>query len=123
MFGFGKKKILIIEDDESTRNAIADKLSREGYSVITAADGSEGSRLAFEEKPDVILLDLMLPLQDGAAVLSDLRSDPNLESTPVIIMSNLLEDPELMRKYKIAGYIVKSDWKMEDVVAKVKEVL
>ncbi|KKU51152.1 MAG: hypothetical protein A3H69_00570 [Candidatus Sungbacteria bacterium RIFCSPLOWO2_02_FULL_47_9] len=117
------KKILVIEDDPSLRQAITDKLTGSGFSVVQAEDGEEGLRFAYKNHPRVILLDLMLPITDGAGVLDELRKDEWGKDVPVIVMSNLLEDENLVKRYHVFGYIVKSDWKMEDVIKKVREAI
>ncbi|OHA07513.1 MAG: hypothetical protein A2934_03625 [Candidatus Sungbacteria bacterium RIFCSPLOWO2_01_FULL_47_10] len=123
LFNKLKKNILVVEDDETLRGAISDKLRSEGYAVLEAADGSEALRIAFENHPNVILLDLMLPIMDGAEVLSELRKDAWGAKIPVIIVSNLPDDRELGKKYNVYWYVVKSDWKLADIALKVKSAL
>ena len=123
LFNKLKKNILVVEDDETLRGAISDKLRSEGYAVLEAADGSEALRIAFENHPNVILLDPMLPIMDGAEVLSELRKDAWGAKIPVIIVSNLPDDRELGKKYNVYWYVVKSDWKLADIALKVKSAL
>jgi DNA-binding response OmpR family regulator len=82
-------KILIIEDSRLLRTTTERALMRAGYEVITAIDGEEGLRLALESKPDLVLLDMMLPKLSGQEVLQRLRLNPSSKSTPVIVLTSL----------------------------------
>ena len=82
-------KILLIEDSRLLRITTERTLVRAGYEVITAVDGEEGLRLAVESKPDLVLLDMMLPKLSGQEVLQKLRLNPAAKSTPVIVLTGL----------------------------------
>ena len=82
-------KILIVEDSRLLRIATERTLVKAGYEVITAADGEEGLRLALESKPDLVVLDMMLPKLSGQEVLQQLRLNPSSASTPVIVLTSL----------------------------------
>lgn len=82
-------KILIVDDSAFFRRANASALTHAGYEVISAADGEEGLRLAREHKPDLVILDLMLPKLPGHLVLRELRSQPETASIPVMVLSSL----------------------------------
>jgi DNA-binding response OmpR family regulator len=82
-------KILIIEDSRLLRTTTERMLMRAGYEVVTAVDGEQGLRLAVETKPDLVLLDMMLPKLSGQEVLHQLRLNPSLKSTPVIVLTGL----------------------------------
>ena len=84
-------KILLIEDSRLLRITTERTLVRAGYEVITAVDGEEGLRLAVESKPDLVLLDMMLPKLSGQEVLKKLRLNPSTKSTPVIVLTGLSE--------------------------------
>jgi DNA-binding response OmpR family regulator len=84
-------KILIIEDSRLLRVTTERTLMRAGYEVITAVDGEEGLRLAVESKPDLVVLDMMLPKLSGQQVLQQLRLNPSSTSTPVIVLTSLSE--------------------------------
>lgn len=84
-------KILIIEDSRLLRTTTERMLVKAGYKVITAIDGEQGLRLAVESKPDLVLLDMMLPKLSGQEVLQQLRLNPSLTSTPVIVLTSLSE--------------------------------
>lgn len=122
------KKILIVEDELSLRNALRDKLSRENFAVLEAKNGEEGLEVALREHPDLILLDIIMPVMDGMTMLKKLRYENEWGKTvPVIILTNLTSDnEERMRDItntEPSYYLVKSDWKIEDVVAKIRERL
>src|SRR3989344_529356 len=87
-----KKRILIIEDDFFIRDIYERQFTRGGYVVATAADGSEGIEKASTIKPNVILLDIMLPKMSGLEVLKKLRSDEQTKEVPIILLTNLSED-------------------------------
>jgi len=84
-------KILVIEDSRLLRTTTERMLTRAGYAVITAADGEEGLRVAMESKPDLVVLDMMLPKLSGQEVLQRLRLNPSSTSTPVIVLTSLSE--------------------------------
>ncbi|MDD5606569.1 MAG: response regulator, partial [Candidatus Pacebacteria bacterium] len=83
------KKLLIIEDHAFLKELIAKKLSQEGHEIIEASDGEEGLKKVKEAKPDLVLLDLILPGIDGFHVLEQIKKDSEISKTPVIILSNL----------------------------------
>ena len=121
------KTVLIIEDHVPVRLALAEKLKKEGVKTLEAKDGEEGLQMALEKKPDLILLDLIMPRMSGMAMLEKLRKgDEWGKHVPVIILTNLNPDDKIMREVietEPAYYLVKADWKIEDVVAKAKDFL
>ena len=119
------KKILIIEDDKFLRELIAKKILKEGYEVFEAVDGTEGLTKVKEVKPDLILLDLILPIVDGFEVLSQLKKETSLSSSPVIILSNLgqKEDVEKGLKLGAAGYLIKAHFELDEIVERIKDVI
>lgn len=118
------KKILIIEDDKFLRELIAQKLIKEEYDISEAADGEEGIKKIEEEKPDLILLDLILPGIDGFEVLSQMKNNPALTSIPVIILSNLgqKEDVEKGLKLGAVDYLIKAHFTPAEIIDKIKIV-
>jgi DNA-binding response OmpR family regulator len=84
-------KILVIEDSRLLRTTTERMLTRAGYEVMTASDGEEGLRLAVESKPDLVILDMMLPKLSGQEVLQRLRMNPSSTSTAVIVLTSLSE--------------------------------
>jgi len=119
-------KILIVEDDKFLRELITRKLDAENFSTIEAIDGEEGLKILKEEaKPDVILLDLILPGIDGFEVLSRIKEEPALSSIPVIILSNLGQREDIERGLKLGAvdYLVKAHFTPNEIVEKVKQAL
>jgi len=119
------KKILVVEDDKFLRELISRKLISEGYNVIEAVDGEEGIKKIKTEKPELILLDLILPGIDGFQVLSETKKDPSLVSIPVIILSNLgqREDVEKGLKLGAVDYLIKAHFTPGEIVEKIKVIL
>lgn len=119
------KNVLIIEDDEFLRGLINKKLTAEGFAMISAIDGEEGIKKAKEEKPDLILLDLVLPNVDGFEVLAKIKDDPVSSSIPVIILSNLSQKEDIDKGVKLGAvdYIIKAQFTPEEIVDKVKAIL
>jgi len=119
------KKILIVEDDRFLRELIVQNLIKEGYETIEAVDGEEGVKKTKEEKPDLILLDLILPGIDGFEVLTRVKSDPAAASIPVIILSNLGQKDDVERGLKlgVSGYLIKAHFTPSEIIDKIKSVL
>lgn len=119
------KNILIIEDDRFLRELITQKLVKEGYEISEAIDGEEGIKKIKEKKPDLILLDLILPEIDGFEVLSKMREDPALAQIPVIILSNLGQKEDVERGLKLGAvdYLIKAHFTPGEIIEKIKNVL
>jgi len=122
------KKILIVEDDVSLLKALQDKLSQEGYEVYKAWDGKIGLALALEKKPDLILLDIVMPVMDGMTMLKKLRNEGSYgKEVPVILLTNLNPDSERVNRgvtiNEPAFYLIKSNWTLDEVMQKIKECL
>ena len=120
------KKILIIEDELPMLKALSDKFSREGFSVFEARNGGEGLDVALKTKPDLIILDLFMPVMDGKAMMEKLRQDEWGKKVPIIILTNLNPDDKTLNEIMASGpsyYFIKSKWQLEDLTAKVKKEL
>lgn len=119
------RKILLVEDDKFLRELISKKLTSEGFEVKEAVDGEDGLRILKEGKPDLILLDLILPGIDGFEVLSKVKEDAVSSLVPVIILSNLgqREDVEKGLKLGAVDYLVKAHFTPNEIIEKVKEAL
>jgi len=120
-----KKTILIVEDDKFLRELISRKLSGEGFDALEAVDGEEGIKKIKEEKPDLVLLDLILPGIDGFEVLARLREDPEISSIPVIILSNLGQREEVEKGLKLGAidYLIKAHFTPGEIIEKIKNAL
>lgn len=120
------KKILIIEDDSVMSGTLAANLESEGFEALQAKDGEEGLAMALRAKPDLILLDILLPKMDGLTVLTKLRNDPSGKNIPVIVLSNLSEPWDVAATALAGGvyqYLVKVDWTIAEVIQKIRERL
>ncbi len=119
------QKILIIEDDSFLQGLVATKLTKEGYEIVTAANGEEAVKVADEKKPDFILLDLVLPGMDGFEVLSKIRKNDSLKKTPIIVFSNLAEDKDMAKAKELGAneFMVKSNFTLDELAVKIKEIL
>jgi len=119
------EKILIIEDDKFLRELIVQKLTKEGYEVSEAVDGEEGIKKIKEERPEMVLLDLILPNIDGFEVLSQLKADPILSKIPVVILSNLGQKEDIERGLKLGAvdYLIKAHFTPGEIIDKIKNVL
>lgn len=118
-----KKSILIIEDDEFFRELISKKLVSSGFEIIEAIDGQKGIESARELKPNLILLDLLLPNVDGFEVLATLKQDSETSSIPVIVLSNLntKEDIEKGLKLGAVDFLIKSQFASDEIAEKIKK--
>jgi DNA-binding response OmpR family regulator len=119
------KKILIIEDDKFLRELIAQKLTQEEYEIAEAVDGEDGLQSIKKEKPDLVLLDLILPGMDGFEVLTKAKEDAEIAGIPIIILSNLGQRDDIERGLKIGAvdYMIKAHFTPAEIIAKIKEVL
>jgi len=121
------KKILVVEDDADLRNILIDGLKPLNYQIIPAEDGQRAVELLLDQKPDLVLLDLLLPKLDGFKVLERIRQYPDkaIAATKVIVLSNLWSDKDILRAQalKVDDYFVKANTNLEDVFKKVKAVL
>jgi len=119
------KKILFVEDEPNLQKAITEVLVQEGYKVFGAGDGEEGLKVAQVEKPDLILLDLILPKKDGFEVLKELKADEKTKGIPVIVLTNLegVGDVEKALTLGATTYLVKANYELEDVLKTVKSQL
>ena len=118
-------KIMIVEDDLALREIYSIRLTAEGYTIVVAGDGEEALAVAAQEKPDLILSDVMMPKISGFDMLDILRSTPELKDTKVVMMT-ALSSPEQRARGEALGadrYLVKSQVGIEDVVNVIHEVL
>jgi len=120
-----KHKILIVEDEVSLARVLEDKFEKEGYNVITAGNGQIGLDMALTDLPDLILLDIAMPVMDGLEMLKLLKEDKRGKDVLVIILTNY-GDMEKFAQSKELGatdFLVKSDWGMKDIVLRVASAI
>lgn len=120
-----EKTILIVEDEAPLRKALARKCAASGFLVREARDGKEGLEISTREHPDVILLDIIMPVMDGLTMLRKLRADAWGSTARVIVLTNLSDEStgKDLLEQGAGDYLVKAVWTMEDVVERVRTVL
>lgn len=118
-------KILVIEDDKFLRELIIQKLLKEGYEILEGIDGEEGLQRLQEGKPDLVLLDLILPGIDGFEVLKRAKENTETAGIPVIILSNLGQQEDVERGVKLGAvnYLIKAHFTPGEIIEKIKVVL
>src|SRR3989338_4483124 len=120
-----KKTIVIVEDDAALNKALSQMLEEEGFAVASAVDGETGLRLIEEKKPDLVVLDIVLPRKSGFEVMEELASKDGLKSIPVVVLTNLesSNDVNRMLELGVKSFLVKTNYSLEEVVGKIKEIL
>ena len=119
------KKILIVEDEAILAEMYQDKFTQAGYEVSLAFNSEEGLALAKKERPDLILLDILLPKENGIQFLNWLRKDPEISSMPVVAFSNY-DDPETKKEafqLGVKDYLIKTNYTPQQIVEKIKSYL
>jgi len=118
-------KILIIEDDSFLQSLEVNKLTKSGYSVITASNGTEGMKKIEDPGVDLILLDLILPDIDGFEILEKIRKNEATKKTPVIVFSNLSDEKDVTKASSlgVTQFMVKSNFTLDELVTEIKKVL
>ncbi|OGE87883.1 MAG: hypothetical protein A3J07_04205 [Candidatus Doudnabacteria bacterium RIFCSPLOWO2_02_FULL_49_13] len=125
----GKIKILIVEDEEIIRKLYVEELRDQGFFMLAATNGKEGLEIALREKPDLILLDILMPVMSGLEMMDKLRAEGGQygKTVSIILLTNLSASEEKIMqgvaKNEPAYYLIKSDWNLSDVVEKIKERL
>ena len=117
------KKILIIEDEEELLSLLEKRLTQEGYEVAIAKDGKEGLAKIKEIKPNLILLDIVMPVVDGFELMEQTSKDEEMKKIPIIIISNSGQPVEIDRALKLGAkdYLVKVEFTPQEVLEKVKK--
>lgn len=121
---FNGKRILLVEDDRFLRRACATGLQQHGFTVSTAVDGEEGLHLARAERPDLILLDLLMPKLSGLDVLALLRADEATRTIPILVLSNSSHAQHVSEVTRLgAEYLVKSNLSLQELAERVTRIL
>lgn len=120
-----ERTILVVEDDKFLRELMSQKLIKEGFKISQAIDGEEGLKKIKEEKPSLVLLDLILPGIDGFGVLAQMKEDPQASKIPVIILSNLGQREDVERGLKLGAtdYLIKAHFTPGEIIEKIKNII
>ena len=118
-----KQKVLMIEDDRFLRKIYKNKLTLAGFEFIEATNGLEGLNKVISEKPDIVLLDVVLPRKSGFDVLIEMKEKKETKKIPVIILSNLGQESDVKRGFSLGvqEYLIKPEISLSDAVDKVRE--
>jgi len=119
------KKILLIEDEKILGEMYKEKFEQEGFEMILSLDAEKGFEIAKREKPDLVILDILLPEKDGTYFLEERLKDPSMSSIPVVALSNY-DHPDMRKKALELGakeYIIKTDFTPKEIVEKIKKYL
>ena len=119
------KTVLFVEDEAALQKTFGKILEEEGFKVISALDGDVGLKLAKLKKPDLILLDLILPKQNGFDVLKAIKEDEEIKDIPIIVLTNLETMDNVDRAIELGAttYLVKANYSLKEVIIKVKQAL
>lgn len=121
-----KKTILIVEDEKSIREALKEKLENNDFSVLVANNGQEGLDLALQKHPDLIILDIIMPVMSGIQMIEKLKEDIWGENVRIIILTNMMDTGKLpkasVNSKGVYKYIVKTDIKIEELVKQIREM-
>lgn len=120
-----KKRVLIVEDDPVISSMYKTKFEIDGYEVVVAGNGAEGLESAKKESFNIILLDVILPQLDGFSVLTEIKKDPKIKNTPVLMLTNLgtQEDKDKGKELGALDYVVKSSFTPAQVSEKIKQYI
>ncbi|HCM36619.1 MAG: hypothetical protein A3J30_01805 [Candidatus Wildermuthbacteria bacterium RIFCSPLOWO2_02_FULL_47_9c] len=116
------KKVLVVEDEQLIADLLQKKLIKEGYYAFAAGDGEAALQQIREERPDIVLLDIVLPRMNGFEVLAELRKDEELRKIPVIIISNSGQPAEIekAREAGVRDWLIKTEFDPQEVLEKVR---
>lgn len=119
------KKVLIIEDEKILAEMYKEKIEKEGFEVFLAFDSKEGLELAKKKKPDLILLDILLPGENGVSLLKKIKKDPEIFQIPILAFSNY--DDQFTKKETLGlgakDYLIKANYTPKEIVERIKNYL
>jgi len=120
-----QKNILLVEDELLLSNILKSRLEKEGFKVFQARDGEMALKFLRETKPDIILLDIILPKISGFEILEELQKNPELQSAPVAIISNLGQESDIQKGRSLGAinYFVKAQVTIDELVGKIRKML
>lgn len=118
-------KILVVEDEAPISEVLSDRLKNEGFDVAVADDGEKGLKMAIDFKPDLILLDILMPNKGGLSMLEALRATEEGKNIPVMMLTNLSGSEDMNKALELGAfdYMVKSDWDISYVVNSIRNKL
>lgn len=116
------KKILVVEDELALSQVLSDRFIQEGFDVQTAGDGEEGLQKALSWKPDLVLLDIVMPKMDGMTMLHKLRASPGGKDVAVILLTNLSDTEDVYDAMAngVYDFLVKSHWDIDELIHEVR---
>lgn len=119
------KKIILIEDDEFLSDVYRLKLEKENFEVEIVKDGSKALEKIINQKPDMILLDIVLPNLDGWEILKKIKKDDRIKNIPVVVLSNLAQEEQVKKSLNLGAtkYLVKSQYIPSEIIKEIKEIL
>lgn len=120
------KSIIVVEDESFLSKVLAERLEDEGFGQIdVAGNGEEALNKIKQHKPDIVLLDMILPKMNGFEVLEAMQADSTLKKIPVLVLSNLGQDQDIEQAKKLGArdYIVKSNFSLQKVVEKIRSII
>lgn len=119
------KKILLVEDESALQKSLGNSLVERGFQIVSALDGEAGIRLAKSEKPDLIVLDLVLPQKDGLEVFQALKDDEQTRNIPVIVLTNIekIEHVEKVLEMGAKTYLVKANYTLKEITDKIEKTI
>ncbi|MBI4840249.1 MAG: response regulator [candidate division NC10 bacterium] len=119
-----EKTVLVVDDDLTMREGLADLLRHQGYRVLTAADGEEGFQAVQAQRPDLVVLDVVMPKLDGFRVATMIKGDPTLRHIPVILYSGHVEESGAIRAYETqAEYFVPKAGNLRPILKAIRDLL
>lgn len=120
-----KGLILVVEDEVIYAKLLRDRLGKTGFDVVMAGNGEEAIKKIKREKLDLVVLDLLLPIKDGYAVLEEMRADKKLRKIKVIVLSNLGQKVEIERAKKLGAleFVIKTDVSLKEMIGKIKRLV
>jgi DNA-binding response OmpR family regulator len=119
------KKIMLIEDDKFLSTLVKTRLERDGFVVVQAFDGEQATSMLRTEKPDLIVMDLIMPKMNGFEVLQSISITPGLEKVPVVVLSNLAQDADIQKARELGAkeYFVKVKISIDDLLERIKSLI
>jgi len=120
-----KIKVVIIEDDSYILDMYKIKFESSNFEVISAGDGMEGLKILEKKKPDIILLDIIMPKMDGFSVLKTIKNNPAIAKIPVVLLTNLGQREDIEKGFKLGAtsYIIKAHFTPSEIVRKIRDIL